>query len=748
MSIGYKDKSIQLLKELETYTTKINLKDRDFFAHDLFLSENHLLAGSYEKAYEVMSRRYEQIKDIPNTVMVALSQKVVSNTLLADILLRMGRNQEAMTHIQMAEALMGYNQDAVFLLAYVKYIAGKVRLSLGQYQEAKNTLEGMKQKLLSYGATDTKGAVEIYIAELMEVKAQAYHESYRKSKDIGELKQAHAIIGESMDYLFRFWGQLINQHNLKYSLIEYYKIFETALSINHDLYHQTGDEQYFWNVLQIQSLMGNVLLRSSLKKEEIAQQAGVPMRLLDKESTLYQEIWRLSYQANQMTGESREGALNMLDSIKSVWIETSREIAAIHPTFAREQHFQRAVSQEAIRAYAQKHQVTILTYSVGKDQLFLTAVAPNDVHFTVTPIGRDSLHQLVQDFRESLSRNPGNPSPESLATLATSGYKLYDLLLKPVEGMATSRLIIIPDGALEVLPFAALLRKPTDSGKMPFSVWPFAIKSFSFSYAYSMDILLESVQSLSKHKKQEILAFAPKFTATTPQGTKEDFLRYNGNLKNNIEEVAHIARHFKGAFYLGDKAKITTFKEKAPHYSILHLASHAKADTAIGNFSWLALSPQLGEDARLEVWELYDMTIPADLVVLSACETGLGEWQMGEGVVGLERAFAYAGAKSLVTTHWQVSDKASAQIMEIFYEELSQGKSKDEALRNAQLAFLNQGIDWLAHPFFWAAFVQKGNAEPLLIDKRWLPILDWYIIVGLALLPVVGWWWHRKSRAA
>ena len=151
------------------------------------------------------------------------------------------------------------------------------------------------------------------------------------------------------------------------------------------------------------------------------------------------------------------------------------------------------------------------------------------------------------------------------------------------------------------------------------------------------------------------------------------------------------------------------------------------ANTDLGDYSYLAFSEIDPNDNQLNVGELYTMDIPAELVVLSACETGLGEWQRGEGVIGLERAFSYAGAQSLVTTHWKVSDKASARLMGYFYDELALGLPKDQALQKAQLAFIEEQDNWLAHPFFWAAYVQKGNTAPLSISKK-TPKWTWWLL--------------------
>jgi CHAT domain-containing protein len=168
--------------------------------------------------------------------------------------------------------------------------------------------------------------------------------------------------------------------------------------------------------------------------------------------------------------------------------------------------------------------------------------------------------------------------------------------------------------------------------------------------------------------EQQILAFAPTFQASTFRSSN---LRDLGDLSYNQVEVDAIADRFPSRTFTADAARLAQFRTYASDYSIVHLATHAEANTEIGEYSYLAFSPVDSFDYKLEVGELYGMDIPADLVVLSACETGIGEWQRGEGIIGLERAFAFAGAASLITTHWRVSDRASADFMSRFYDQLA-----------------------------------------------------------------------------
>ena len=153
------------------------------------------------------------------------------------------------------------------------------------------------------------------------------------------------------------------------------------------------------------------------------------------------------------------------------------------------------------------------------------------------------------------------------------------------------------------------------------------------------------------------------------------------------------------------------------NYKVLHFATHGLLDERIPMRSALVLSldqdPQ--EDGFYQVREIYNTKLSADLVVLSACQTGKGQLEKGEGVSGLSRAFLYAGAQSVLVSLWNINDRATAEFMEHFYTYLSRGESKEKALQSAKKRMLKSKY---AHPFYWAAFVLIGDYKsPVNITK-------------------------------
>ncbi|MEM7381758.1 MAG: CHAT domain-containing protein, partial [Bacteroidota bacterium] len=187
-------------------------------------------------------------------------------------------------------------------------------------------------------------------------------------------------------------------------------------------------------------------------------------------------------------------------------------------------------------------------------------------------------------------------------------------------------------------------------------------------------------------------------------------------LPNSGEEVARAVQIWGGQYLLGTDATEKTFRDLAGDYRVIHMATHGVANFTAGNYSYLAFTevPDDAENELLYVSELYNLKLNADLVILSACETGTGELKHGEGVISLARAFASAGAKSMVTSLWIADDAATKNIMIDFHSNLKKGDSIDQALTKAKLNYMKSSRSTASsHPFFWAGFIPVGDMKAL-----------------------------------
>lgn len=295
-----------------------------------------------------------------------------------------------------------------------------------------------------------------------------------------------------------------------------------------------------------------------------------------------------------------------------------------------------------------------------------------------------------------------------------------DLMRPILERLAPDvrQLTIVPDGALVSLPFAAL---PLGRD----GTRPFLIERFDLSYAPSASTLaalrrppvLDSAVRLAALADPRLPDLAALDSEPLGEQSRLAMLvqRHDlGPLPATRDEVEWIGNEIEGEIIveLGDGATTEAFRAIVRRRPlVLHLATHTVVDSLTANASAIVFSTAGGgfDEGLLRTAEIEALDIPSELVTLSSCRSGQGEWQRGEGVLGLARSFLAAGSRSVLCTHWRVDDSASAAFMQQVYHNLGQGVGRGAALRKAQLAFLDNPAT--SHPRLWAPYMIVGEAR-------------------------------------
>ncbi len=315
-----------------------------------------------------------------------------------------------------------------------------------------------------------------------------------------------------------------------------------------------------------------------------------------------------------------------------------------------------------------------------------------------------------------------------------SAYSLYHELFHPyLKAVQNKNVIIIPDGSLSYIPFDALISSLPDTTRLiRLEQLNYLIRDFTFNYANSANLLFQK-RNNRKHKKVNVLAVAPDYDG-------EKFVVGNNQmvlmpLPGVEEEVRNIGKKLKSKMLLNHEGTEKNFRAYAENYDILHLAMHAFINDSMPALSSLAFKQvdtnNTYADGRLSTADIYNLKLNARLTVLSACNTGLGLNQRGEGILSLARGFLYAGCPAIVMSLWEVEDESGTSIMTSFYSYLKSGKTKDEALRKAKLDYLASAGSRKAHPHYWLSFVNIGDNSALYFSY------DYYFFI-LLILAIAG----------
>ncbi len=338
----------------------------------------------------------------------------------------------------------------------------------------------------------------------------------------------------------------------------------------------------------------------------------------------------------------------------------------------------------------------LIEYLVGDSGSLAFVITHDTVAAVDLGIRRPDLARMVDFARGTMQVSSAPPRDDSLWQGALR--QLYAYVIAPLEGAGlferTKRLILVPHAELHYAPFAALIGGP-GPGR-------FLIERYELATTPSASVWLALGDRPAENDASGALALAP-----VPDP-----------LPASRREVAAVARMGGGGggvhVLSGDAATETAFRHEAPRRRILHLATNGVLNKQNPLFSYVALAADSEHDGRLEVHEVFGLQLAADLVVLSACQTGVGSGALadvpaGDDWVGLSRAFLHAGAANVVATLWPVEDWATATLMERFYESYQAHGDPVSALALAQRALL--AARPTAHPFYWAGFVSVGGAR-------------------------------------
>lgn len=505
---------------------------------------------------------------------------------------------------------------------------------------------------------------------------------------------------------------------------DYYPEYEKAINLASDLYAQTADKKYVDYILKWSESHKAIALMNviSQKRELYTSDAfPKPVQELNDLYMLYNgiknKLLKLDLDTIKADRNYRQNLLNSLEKTNSdidVLKEKNKDIVSAYLNPMERINY----PEEEIKKYLKEKNAVLIDYFIGNDKIHITLVSNQEETVYSTKL-KQADYKSIDSFN-LFNRKFKGPVDTGLSR------RIYDLILGPIENKLTSKhLIIIPDGILYRIPFESLV---DSSGRI-------LLEKHSIQYEYSSKLLLKKG---FKESRSNYAGFAPDYTGHEEilvssdeskilEDTYAESRAMLGALKFNVPEVVQGAKIIGGKSFIGPIVDKLSFKEHSRDARIVHLAMHAITDDRNADYSQLFFKSKEGNEP-LFAYELNEYEMHTELAILSACNTGVGDYRRGDGVKSIARAFKAAGCKNILMSLWPANDASTKDIVIGFLENLKAGMGKADALRQSKLNYLKSATTELQKPYYWAGLVLIGDNDPMNFSKSF-NILYWSFII-------------------
>ena len=528
---------------------------------------------------------------------------------------------------------------------------------------------------------------ETILLDAMDLQAEIFVEQNQFKKALETYALSFQIEDLFANLLVYENSKIINQIRIRNRT-------EKCISIYDFLFKKEGKTSYLESAFQLSERTKSGVLKSYLSNKKRAS----------REEKLYLE--QLQNCNNEIVKEQQKGDLANVSKINESIKEQNELMLSLKKIREKNQvNSTGNIDVKSLLLKLEKDKAIMVEYFSGLDKMYIFTLANQRIKLDFYWDNHTATPRIISflDYFSDANKIAGNISGYN-----HYGNSLYKMLKLPTNA-TYQNLIIIPDGVLNFLPFEALITK--ESTTTNFAKMHYLLNDFRIAYNNSAGFYLNAKPISSN--KQTVIGIFPVFEKT------------NYELAFSKAEMQSIKNNFDGLYFENSKANFDSFKKNAAKYSVLHLSTHASSGDTQTPASIKFY------DREILYSELYNLNINTDLVVLSACETGIGKLYKSEGAMSVARGFQFAGAQNLLFSLWKVNDYTTSIFMASFYKNIKNDESYFEANANAKLNFLKDKSISNAKksPYYWSAFVYYGGTETA--EK---PTNYYFYILGLLIL--------------
>ncbi|MHA7055907.1 CHAT domain-containing protein [Aquimarina sp. M1] len=655
----------------------------------------------------------EEAKKYASKVISTDPSQVNAYQILAAIALKNTDLQNAQRYIQKTknQLLKKPNTSsrdlAKWQLAYIDIL-----LSKSAYTEALFNLKEIYVSLLpGYVIEAHIPEKEILIADkilLMALDTQAYiYQQLGKPTVAIKTYEAAFEVNSKLNQAYPLQATKIIQHSQNRNRTESY------IDLLYTLYSTTKDLKYVKKAFEAaEASKAPFVNEAFVSKQILSQYKNDPLVIKNEQLANNLAIYDTNILKERQKGDTADisqiqqwtaGYGNTSIELK----ELTKELQKKYPNLLTSQD---KIPVKELQDTLKQDDIVLIEYFFGKNTVYQFIIENDSIVIKAL--------KNIEQIRESIKNyinyfNSAQAINNNIKGFSESSFDLYHLLEVP----KATKMIIIPDGLLYFVPFETLLAKKSDA--IRFKKMPFLVKSSIVNYEISAGKYLRNNDTNTKENK--ILGVFPVFEST------------NLELPFSLEEQKYIQQEYDGVFLEKEEATYGHFLKEAKNHTIIHLSTHAEA----GSFSRPASIHF--RDQNILVNQLYGLQLETELVVLSACETGIGTLAKGEGPLSIGRGFQYAGVKNVLFSLWKVNDKTTSQLMQRFYQNLHKSSSYVHGLHQAKLDFLEakEIPNTQKSPYYWASFVYYGSYQPVTETKfNWILIILGFLLIILFLFAI------------
>jgi len=552
--------------------------------------------------------------------------------------------------------------------------------------------------------------------EVLNPYLQFLYQRYQRNGGQENLQQFEQYGQHYLLLSNRLRRQFLDPYTKRALSRENVEVYSRLLGAYQQLYQQKGEARFLRACYEFAEYNRAALLRDLLDSR-ISSYAGIPDSVLHREQQLRQQVATLQQQVLNRPDSSALG--QALFASKETLNSYAEDLLQRYPRY------------HELRFNDQLPQLDSLQAAIAPDQAFIEYMQDDTAFYALLVTAedlqllrlgeRDTIERAVEQWRTAIQHLDAQ-------ALQRSGWFLHTLLWNRLQGfLPGKRVSIIPVGVLFYLNFDALPTGRPDQ--------PYLLHEYQLSYGLSLSTLLR--QSQSEVYRGPLLSIAPGFepdlkahyrnSLDSLQPADKDYLQ-TVRQPHTLKLVAQLERLFRQRSFTAQQATEAQVRTKLGEAPFIFMGTHAiaDADDPLRSRLLLAQSDDPQTDGYLHAYELFGIPMRANLAILNACESGLGQLRDGEGMISLAYAFQSSGCPSTLMSLWKVDERSSSRITRLFLEGLAAGRSSADALRTAKLTYLKEAPEEMQHPFYWSGLVLMGPDRPLPLQRR----PTWYYWAG------------------